>query len=178
MPQPGAPFITVMDVSQVIARAHLSPADATLLHIGNAANLIFPGLAPAPGKVTQISPALDPTSTTVEVWIQAANLDGRLKPGSSVRVEVVARSVPNALVIPYAAVVTNTATGSTSVVVVDAQNKPAKKVVTLGIRDQVNVEVLSGLSSGERVVVTGAFQLVQLDPAVFNQTKVTVTPSQ
>jgi len=178
MPQNGAPLITVMDVSQVIARAHLSPADAILLHIGNAANLIFPGLAPAPGKVTQISPALDPTSTTVEVWIQAANLDGRLKPGSSVRVEVVARSVPNALVIPYAAVVTNTATGSTSVVVVDAQNKPAKKVVTLGIRDQVNVEVLSGLSSGERVVVTGAFQLVQLDPAVFNQTKVTVTPSQ
>src|SRR6267378_555881 len=144
----------------------------------NAANLIFPGLAPAPGKVTQISPALDPTSTTVEVWIQAANPDGRLKPGSSLRVEVIARSVPNALVIPYSAVVTNTATGSTSVVVVDAQNKPMKKVVTLGIRDQANVQVINGLSSGERVVTGGAFQLAQLDPAIFDQTKLTITPSQ
>ena len=178
MPQNGAPLITVMDVSQVIARAHLSPADAALLHIGNSANVIFPGLATAPGKVTQISFALDPTSTTVEVWIQAANPDGRLKPGSSVRVEAIARSVPNALVIPYAAVVTNTATGSTSVVVVDSQNKPTKKVVNLGIRDQGNVEVVDGLSSGERVVTTAAFQLVQLDPAVFDQTKVTITPSQ
>jgi RND family efflux transporter MFP subunit len=178
MPQNGAPLITVMDVSQVIARAHLSPPDAALLQVGNAANLIFPGLAPAPGKVTQISPALDPTSTTVEVWIQAANPDGRLKPGSSLRVEVIARSVPNALVIPYSAVVTNTATGSTSVVVVDAQNKPIKKVVTLGIRDQANVQVINGLSSGERVVTGGAFQLAQLDPAIFDQTKLTITPSQ
>jgi RND family efflux transporter MFP subunit len=178
MPQNGAPLITVMDVSLVIARAHLSPTDAALLQVGNAANLIFPGLAPAPGKVTQISPALDPTSTTVEVWIQAANPDGRLKPGSSLRVEVIARSVPNALVIPYSAVVTNTATGSTSVVVVDAQNKPIKKIVTLGIRDQANVQVINGLSSGERVVTGGAFQLAQLDPAIFDQTKLTITPSQ
>jgi RND family efflux transporter MFP subunit len=177
MPQNGAPLITVMDVSQVIARAHLSPTDAALLQVGNTANLIFPGLAPAPGKVTQISPALDPTSTTVEVWIQAANPDGRLKPGSSLRVEAIAQSVSNALVIPYSAVVTNTATGGTSVVVVDAQNKPIKKVVTLGIRDQGNVQVINGLNSGERVVTTGAFQLAQLDPAILDQTKVTITPS-
>ncbi|HYR86935.1 MAG TPA: efflux RND transporter periplasmic adaptor subunit [Terriglobia bacterium] len=178
MPQSGASLLTVMDVSQVIARAHLSPTDAALLKVGNAASLIFPGLAPAPGKVTQISPALDPTSTTVEVWIQAANPDRRLKPGSSLRVEAIAQSVPSALVIPYSAVVTNTATGSTSVVVVDAQNKPSKKVVALGIRDQGNVQVINGLSSGERVVTTGAFQLAQLDPAIFDQTKVTITPSQ
>src|SRR5207302_803248 len=93
MPPAGNPIITVMDVSQVIARAHMSPGDAAQLKTGSSANLIIPGLAPIPGKVTQISPALDPASTTVEVWIQAANPQGRLKPGSSLRVEAIAKSI-------------------------------------------------------------------------------------
>ena len=46
---------------------------------------------PIPGKVTQISPALDAASTTVEVWVQAANQDGKLRPGSSHRVEMIAQ---------------------------------------------------------------------------------------
>ena len=49
-----------MDLSQVIARAHISPAEAAELKVGNDANLIGPDDAPIAGKVTQISPALDP----------------------------------------------------------------------------------------------------------------------
>ena len=81
-----------------------------------------------------ISPALDPSSTTVEVWVQASNPGDRLKAGTSLRVEVISQTVPSALVIPFAAVLTSPS-GSTSVIVIDAQNKPHKKGVTLGIRD-------------------------------------------
>ncbi len=175
MGQAGAPLITVMDISQVIARAHVAPQDAAILKVGDAANLILPGVAPVPGKVTQISAALDSTSTTVEVWIQAANSDGRLKPGSSLRVEAIAKSLPSAMVIPYAAVLTGE-TGSTSVIVVDADNTPHKKTITIGIRDGANVQVLDGLQSGERVVTTGAFELGKLDPDVFDKTKVKIAP--
>ena len=91
--QPGAPLLTVMDVSQVIARAHVAPGEAAELKVGNDANIIGPDGAPIPGKVTLVSPALDAASTTVEVWVQAANAD-RLKPGASVRVELVAKTVP------------------------------------------------------------------------------------
>jgi HlyD family secretion protein len=174
-PQSGAPLITVMDVSQVIARAHFSPQDAAQLKVGDAANLILPGVAPIPGKVTQISPALDPTSTTVEVWIQAANPQGVLKPGSSLRVEAIAKTIPSALVIPYVAVITSS-TGSTSVIVVDADNKPERKSVTLGIRDGDNVQVTDGLDSGERVVTEGAFSLAKLEPDVLEKTKVKIQP--
>jgi multidrug efflux pump subunit AcrA (membrane-fusion protein) len=175
MPQSGSPLITVMDISQIIAKTHLSPQDAAILKVGDAANLIIAGAAPIAGKVTQISPALDPTSTTVEVWIQAANPNGRLKPGSSMRVEAIAKTVPGALVIPYSAVLTG-ATGNTSVIVVDSENKPHKKSVTLGIRDGANVQVVEGLDSGERVVTAGAFELAKLDPDVFEKTKVKIAP--
>jgi RND family efflux transporter MFP subunit len=160
----------------VIARMHVSPQDAAQLKVGNAANLIIPGAAPVPGKVTQISPALDPAGTTVEVWIQAANPNGRLKPGSSLRVEAIAKTVPNAMVIPYVAVLTSTATGSTTVIVVDSDNKPHKKTVTLGIRDGANVQIVEGLDSGERVVTAGAFELAKLDSDIFDNTKVKIAP--
>jgi multidrug efflux pump subunit AcrA (membrane-fusion protein) len=174
-PQPGAPLITIMNVSQIIAKTHLSPQDAAILKVGNPANLIIPGQAPVAGKVTQISPALDPTSTTVEVWIQAANPDGRLRPGASMRIEAIAKTVPNALVIPYSAIITGVA-GTTSVIVVDADNKPHQKIVTLGIRDGANVEVVSGLQSGDRVVTVGSFELAKLDEDVFHKTKVKIAP--
>jgi multidrug efflux pump subunit AcrA (membrane-fusion protein) len=68
------------------------------------------------------------------------------------------------------------ATGNTSVIVVDSENKPHKKSVTLGIRDGANVQVVEGLDSGERVVTGGAFELAKLDPDVFDKTKVKIAP--
>jgi len=173
-PPSGGPIITVMDVSQVIARAHVSQGDAKELKVGNAANIVpSDGSAKVPGKVTVISPALDPTSTTVEVWVQSANPGGRLKPGTSVRVEMVARTVQSVLVIPQGAVLTSPS-GGTSVIVVGSDNKPEKKSVTLGIRDAGNVEVTEGLESGERVVTTGAYELSKLEEDVLAKTKVEI----
>ena len=128
-----------MDLSQIVARAHLAPGEAAELTVGGDANLIGPGGAPIPGKVTQVSPALDAIGTTVEVWVQVSNKDGRLKPGSSQRVEIIARTVPSAMVIPEAAVLTGSS-GSTSVMVIDPENKPHKEEVTLGIRDSGKVQ--------------------------------------
>ena len=171
----GSPIVTVMDVSQIVARAHLAPGEAGELQLGGDASVIGPDGAPIPGKVTQISPALDATGTTVEVWIQVANKDGRLKPGSSQRVEIVARTVPNAMVIPEAAVLTGSS-GSTSVIVIDPENKPHKEEVTLGIRDSGKVQVTDGLQNGQRVVTVGAFELGKLDDDVLAKTSVRIQP--
>ena len=170
----GSPMITIMDVSQVIARAHVSQDDARHLKVGDAANLV-PADASAliPAKVTVISPALDPLNTTVEIWVQAANPNGRLKPGTSVRAEMIAETVPSALVIPQAAVLTSSS-GNTSVMVIDSENKPHKKPVTLGIRESGNVQITEGLASGERVVTVGAFELAKLEEDVLAKTKVQI----
>jgi RND family efflux transporter MFP subunit len=176
MPASGSPILTVVDLSQIVARSHISLDDAKQIKVGDAAN-IFPldGGAQIPGKVTVISPALDPSSTTVEVWVQAPNQGNRLTPGTSLRVEMIAQTLPAAFVIPWAAVLTS-ASGNTSVMVVDAENKPHRKSVTLGIRDGANVQVKEGLDNGERVVTTGAFELAKLDEDVFAKTKVSIAP--
>jgi multidrug efflux pump subunit AcrA (membrane-fusion protein) len=171
--QPGTPLVTVMDVSQVIARAHVAQAEAAELKVGNDANIIGPDGAPIAGKVTLVSPALDAASTTVEVWVQAANTDRRLKPGASLRVELIAKTVPNALVIPQAAILTSPS-GNTSVIVIDPENRPHRVSVMTAIRDAGSVQITDGLANGQRVATTGAFELGKLEAAVLAKTTVQI----
>jgi len=106
-PASGQPIVTVMDITQVIVRTHVPPAQAALLKVGNEASIIGAGGIPYPAKVSQVSPALDAANSTVEVWVQADNKDNELRPGTSVKVEIVAQTVANALVIPEKAVLTS-----------------------------------------------------------------------
>ncbi len=82
----GTPLLTVMDISSVIAKAHIPQNDAAALRVGDKGTMTVPGVEePIEGKVTVISPALDPNSTTVEVWLEAKNPKHALKPGTSVK---------------------------------------------------------------------------------------------
>jgi HlyD family secretion protein len=174
MPPSGSPLITVMDLSEVIARPHISQHEAGELRIGSPARLVpGDGTAPVGGKITVISPALDPGSTTVEVWVQAPNPGQHLKAGSGVRVEMLAQTVKRAMVVPKNAVLTDSS-GETSVIIVDSESKPQKRSVTLGISDGTSVQVANGLNEGEQVVTTGAFELGKLDEDVLAKTKVEV----
>ncbi len=116
-PPPGTPLLTVMDTSSVIAKAHIPQDQAAQLKPGDAATMKAPGDIAVVGKVTLVSPALDANSTTVEVWVEAPNPDGRLRPGSSVTLEMVARTLNDAVVVPASAVL-KTPEGGTSVMVI------------------------------------------------------------
>lgn len=170
----GAPLLTVMDLSQVIARAHIAQQEAAELKAGDAAKISLPGQSEDfSGKVTLVSPALDPNSTTVEVWVQAANPGGKLKPGSSVRVAIVSQTVPKALVVPVASILTGP-DGATSVFTLDASNKSIRKAVKVGIRTDTDAQITDGLTAGERVVTVGAFELDKEDESILAKTKIVV----
>ena len=177
MPASGQAIVTVMDMSQVIARTHVSQSEAAELAVGDEAHLIGLDGAPVPGKVTQVSPALDTTSTTVEVWVQAENREGKLRPGTSLRVEMIAKTVANALVIPQAAVLTSPS-GATFAMVVDNDNKPHRRRIAVGIRDAGQAQVTDGLASGQRVATTGAFELFKLEDEILTKTKVQIAPTK
>jgi len=167
----GTPLLTVMDTSSVVARAHIPQEQAALLKVGDKATVIIPSAVsngvsgkgpgegdPIEGRVTVVSPALDPNSTTVEVWVQAKNPKGRLRPGTSTQISMLARAVPNALVIPAAAVLT-APEGSTYVMVAGSDNRAHQKTVKTGIRQGDQVQILDGLAEGDRVVASGAYGL-------------------
>jgi HlyD family secretion protein len=156
-PPPGTPLLTVMDTSSVIAKAHIPQDQAVQLKVGDAATMKGPGDIEVIGKVTLVSPALDPNSTTVEVWVEAPNTDGRLRPGSSVTLEMIARTVNDAVVVPASAVLKTPEGASTVMVIRDG--KAAQTEVETGIREGSLVQITKGLNGGETVIVGGSYGL-------------------
>jgi multidrug efflux pump subunit AcrA (membrane-fusion protein) len=155
----GTPLMTVMDISSVTARAHIPQGDAALLKIGDSANITVPELEqPVEGKVILVSPALDPNSTTVEVWVQAKNPKQLMKPGSSVRLSMISEAIPEALVVPASAVLTG-ADGATTVMVVGDDQHAHQQAIKAGIRQDDKLQITDGLKEGQRVVTEGAYGL-------------------
>jgi HlyD family secretion protein len=159
----GTPLLTVMDTSSVVARAHIPQEQAALLQLGDTGTISVPGGVPGEdepieGKVTVVSPALDPNSTTVEVWVQAKNPKGRLRPGTSVQISMLARSVPNSIVVPQSAVLT-TPDGGGYVMLAGSDNKAHQKTVKTGIRQDDEVQILDGLVEGDQVIASGSYGL-------------------
>jgi len=56
------------------------------------------------GRVTLVSPALDPGSTTIEVWVEASKPDPALRPGMTINLSITAKTVKDAIVVPASAV--------------------------------------------------------------------------
>jgi HlyD family secretion protein len=169
MPQAGAPLVTVMNLSQMVAKAHIPQNQAALLKKVDAANVMIAGAdEPVKGKVTLVSPALDPGSTTVEVWVQAPNPEGVLKAGASASLSMVAKTVPNALMVPAQALVTDEE-GKKSLMVIGSDGNAHKRDVETGIQTTDSVQIVSGVKPGEQVVSVGAYGLP-------DNTKVKVEP--
>jgi HlyD family secretion protein len=157
-PASGAPVVTVMDLSKVVARAYITPQQAAQLQVGDAASLALENGREIPGKVTVISPALDPNSTTLQVWVEAQNPGGWLKAGVTVDLSIVAKKVRGALVVPGSAVLT-APDGTTLVMVISRDQIAHQTTVKTGIREEGEAQILSGLQAGQEVVTQGAYGL-------------------
>ncbi len=156
-PPPGTPLLTLMDTSSVIAHAHIPQSEAAALKPGDTAIIAAPGEVRVPATVTLVSPALDSNSTTVEAWIEAANRDGQLRPGTTVNVQMVAQTLNDAIVAPVSALL-KTPEGQTTVMIVK-DNRAHQVPVETGVRQGDRVQITKGLSGGETVIVSGAYGL-------------------
>jgi RND family efflux transporter MFP subunit len=155
----GTPLLTVMDTSAVIAKAHIPQADAALLKVGDKGTITVPGVDdPIEGKVTVVSAALDPNSTTVEIWVEAKNPKSQLQPGTSVQLSLLAKTVKDALVVPAAAVIT-AQDGSSAVMVAGTDGRAHQKAVKVGIRQADDIQILEGVTEKDKVVTNGAYGL-------------------
>jgi len=153
------PLLTVMDISQVLAKAHVPQSDVLLLHQGDSATIVMAGLdQPVAGKVSLVSLAFDLNSTTVEIWVQAANPEQQLRPGMAAQISITAQTLKNALVVPVSALI-NAKDDDAQVMVVDAQSQAQVRDVKVGIRAGREAQIVSGLKPGEVVIVEGAYGL-------------------
>jgi len=151
------PLLTVMNISKLIAKGHLPQSEAAQLKVGNHAEIRVPGLEDAiEGKVTLVSPALDPGSTTLEVWVEARKPSTYLRPGISVQVAITAKTDKNAVVIPAGTVFKNPE-GGDYVLLAGSDDKAHLKTVHVGIRNAGSAEIASGVNEGDPVITSGGY---------------------
>ena len=165
----GMPIVSIVDVSQVIARANVPVKDAIAIKPGRPARIAGPD-GDIPGKVTVVSPAVDPSTTTVEVWVQAANPGEKLKPGATVRVSIIAETLLDTMVIPATALL-NADDGGQKVMVVTSDSVAHERRVNVGVRQGDRVQIVSGLQSGDQVVVSGGLGLEDKAKVTIQQPK-------
>jgi HlyD family secretion protein len=151
------PLLTVMNTSRLIAKAHIPQSVATVLKAGNPAELTVPGLDdPVKGRVRLVSPALDPGSTTIEVWVEVRKPDPAVRPGMTVQISMVAKTAKDAIVVPTRAVFKN-AEGADYVLVAGTDDKAHQKPIQAGIRSDEQTQVISGISAGDPVITAGGY---------------------
>jgi len=158
--QPGAPLISVVDIATLIARANVPVKDAVAIKPGVPARIAGPD-GDLPGKVTIVSPAVDPSTTTVEVWVTLANPGEKLKPGGTVRVSIIAETITDAIIIPASALLNLDEGGQKVMIVVgkDKNTTAEERKVVAGIRQGARVQIISGVQEGDMVITSGGLGL-------------------
>jgi len=153
------PLLTVMNLSRLIAKSHIPQTEAAALKVGNSAEITVAGLdEPVKGQVSLVSPALDPGSTTVEVWVEARKPNPAMRPGITVSVSMTAKTAQDAIVVPTSALFKN-AEGAEYVPVAGSDEKAHQKTVQVGIRTAGQAQIVSGISAGDPVITSGGYGL-------------------
>jgi HlyD family secretion protein len=151
----GTPLFVVINLSRVVARVNVPASESTTLKVGQPASVrLTDGEEEFPGEVVVVSPATDPSSATLQVWIRINNPGEKLKPGATVHATVVTQTIKNAMLVPASAILPGEE-GGTAVLVVTPDSVAHKRNVQLGVRQGDKVQVLTGVLPREDVVVVG-----------------------
>jgi len=152
----GTSVITLSDMTHIFVLASVDESDIGSVEVGQTVDITadaFPGKH-FTGKVVRI--ALTGVNTTnvvtfeVKIEVTSANKD-LLKPQMTANVEVIEAHRSNVVTIPMMAIIRRQQ--KTFVTVVKPDNSTEERGVILGINDGENVEVTSGLSGDEQVLV-------------------------
>jgi len=163
--QPTEALFTLLNTETVFIEAQLPEADLGRLGSSYGATYETPAapgtfvpiLGAGGGRLVALGSTVDAKTRTVPLVYEVSNPDGRLRIGMALNVSVETAHSADALVVPVAALVEED--GRTIAFVQVSGETFAKRDLTLGMRDGAFVQVLAGLTAGERVVTKGAYAM-------------------
>ena len=152
---PGTPLVTVEEEGSY--RLELDAPESLMgkVHPGGSVRVTIEGMAATEGRIAEVVPSVDPASRTFTVKV---DLKGKgVRSGMYGRAQLPVGTVQG-MFVPKGAVVER---GSlTSVWAVDRENTARLRLVKTGRAVGERVEILAGLSPGERVVTAGGEKIV------------------
>jgi len=108
------------------------------------------------GKISRLSPTIDPQKRTLRLWVEVVNSSGKLKPNLFSEINIVVGGQGEVLAIPIEALIS---TEGENFVFVEEKGSFRRADVVLGAKDDRFVEVKKGLLPGDKVVTDGKQQI-------------------
>jgi Cu(I)/Ag(I) efflux system membrane fusion protein len=158
--QEGSDVYHIGDLSRIWVTAEIYEHDAPWVEVGQPAQMELtyePGKV-IEGRVAYIYPTLDKSTRTLKVRLEFENPGNRLKPGMFATIYIQFQKRDDVLVVPTEAIIHS---GIRQLVFVtqDDGHFESREITTGLVGDRDGTEVLSGLSEGDLVVVSGQFLL-------------------
>ena len=146
------PVVRIAEVSKLRLVLPIPESIAAQIHLGDPVKVQVQALNRViTGKVSRFADSLDMQTRTMQTEIDFENPKGELLPGMYTETQLTLANRPNALSVPVEAVLQNS--GEPTVLVVTAQDTVEERKVKVGLQGKSRVEILTGLSEGERVVI-------------------------
>jgi RND family efflux transporter MFP subunit len=146
------PVVRVAEVSKLRLVLPIPESLAAQIHLGDPVKVRVQALnKDITGKVSRFAASLDMQTRTMQTEIDFGNRDNQLIPGMYAETQLTLAERPGALSVPLEAVTQNG--NNATVLFLTPQNTVEEHKVTLGIQGRSRVEVVSGLSEGDRVVI-------------------------
>jgi len=146
----GAPVFGLVRNHPLRLRVAVPERDASSVRVGQAVRVLIEGdPAVHAGRVARLSPSIQEQNRTLIVEAEVANRDGKMRPGSFARAEIVVEADRTAVMLPASTVVTFV--GLEKVFGVK-DGKAVEKRIRTGRRSGDRVEILEGVAAGEWVV--------------------------
>ena len=158
--QPGTTLATIMDLTCLFVQFRIPTDQLTNMHDGARVTigpLSDPNQTYA-GSVTRIGKAADAATGDVMGYAVIANPDLSLRPNIGCRVRVELPAIPDALLVPVAAVADR---DGEPVITVIRDSLAYETVVKVGVRTRDFAQILSGISEGDTVATEGGYGLPQ-----------------
>ena len=151
----GSSLMQISDLSQVWVIAEIPERDAARLKPSLAAEVRLQSLPGEvfKGKVDYLYPMLNEASRTLQVRIELPNKANQLRPGMYANIAFTGQT-HDALSVSSESII---ATGKRKIVIVKEANGYRPVEITTGQERDSATEILSGLTEGEEVVVSGQF---------------------
>ena len=154
--RPGDTALLIQNYDSVWVDVSLAEKDISFVNTTSKVSVDFPslGLHIDAVPIDYISPTVDPKTRTAELRLLVENAEGNIRPGGYADVEINTDIRPR-LSIPYESVLQNK---EGSYVIVEKGNGSFQaRPVVLGVKNKGRIEVRSGLSDGEIIVISGQF---------------------
>ena len=153
---PGTVVAEIVQTDPVLVVVEVPESDMRFIRVGQTETILADALGGKEftGRIRYISAVADPASRTTRAEMVVPNGDGELKSGQIVTVHMERQTIPDAIMVPLGAVISLEA-GYRLFVVENGLAQP--RDVKIGLLKGRDVQVVSGLSAGDDVIVRGHY---------------------